>query len=92
MQKKPVIWFVDDLHWANQSTVEIMTQIFEQHRAGYFMMIGTFRVNKDSAEEENQQRTSSFRAVIISIYPCFRNNMFNNGWRRLSMQSLIPYR
>ncbi|MCS5501646.1 ATP-binding protein [Lysinibacillus sp. A4] len=60
MQKKPVIWFVDDLHWANQSTVEIMTQIFEQHRAGYFMMIGTFRVNKDSAEEENQQRTSSF--------------------------------
>ncbi len=57
MQKKPVIWFVDDLHWANQSTIEIMTQIFEQHRAGYFMMIGTFRVNNDSAEEENQQRT-----------------------------------
>lgn len=52
MQKKPVVWFVDDLHWANQSTLEIMAQIYEQQRAGYFMMIGTFRVNEDSTEKK----------------------------------------
>lgn len=60
IQKKPVVWFVDDLHWANQSTLEIMAQIYEQQRAGYFMMIGTFRVNEDSTEEKSEQRTTVF--------------------------------
>lgn len=46
LQKKPVVWFVDDLHWATSSTMDIMSQIFEQHRAGYFMIIGTFRSNE----------------------------------------------
>ena len=43
MQKRPVVWFVDDLQWADSSSIEMLEYIYEQHRAGYFLLIGTYR-------------------------------------------------
>ncbi|MFJ7368138.1 ATP-binding protein [Lysinibacillus sp. NPDC098008] len=51
LQKKPVVWFVDDVHWATSSTMDIMAQIYEQHRAGYFMIISAFRPNEESESQ-----------------------------------------
>ena len=43
MQKRPIVWFVDDLQWSDSSSIEMLEQIYEQHRAGYFFLIGTYR-------------------------------------------------
>ncbi|MEG0259706.1 MAG: AAA family ATPase [Lysinibacillus sp.] len=43
MQKRPVIWFIDDLQWADGSSIDMLRQIYEQHRAGYFFVIGSYR-------------------------------------------------
>ena len=43
LQKRPVVWFIDDVHWADSSSIEMLKQIYEQHRAGYFLLIGAYR-------------------------------------------------
>ncbi|KOS69758.1 hypothetical protein AEA09_06035 [Lysinibacillus contaminans] len=43
LQKRPIVWFVDDIQWADSSSIEMLKQVYEQHRAGYFLLIGTYR-------------------------------------------------
>ncbi|MFJ7951873.1 ATP-binding protein [Lysinibacillus sp. NPDC096418] len=46
LEKRPVVWFVDDLHWADNSSIEMFKQIYEQHRSGYFLLLATYRPEK----------------------------------------------
>ena len=43
LQKRPIVWFVDDLHWADSSSIDMLKHVYEQHRAGYFLLLGTYR-------------------------------------------------
>lgn len=60
MQKKPIVWLMDDLQWANASTLEMMTQLYEQHRAGYLMWITTFRSNEEGDLKKNYKCLNNF--------------------------------
>ena len=48
MQGHPIVLFLDDLQWADNLSIEMMQQIYEQHDAGYFIVIGSYRQDEIS--------------------------------------------
>lgn len=70
MQKRPIVWFVDDLQWADSSSIDMIEQVYEQHRAGYFLLIGTYRPEEisDFKEFENWQiNLGSFQTITLQL-------------------------
>lgn len=37
--QKPIVMFIDDIQWAQQETIEILQNIYEQYNSGYFLLI-----------------------------------------------------
>ncbi|GLC89286.1 ATP-binding protein [Lysinibacillus piscis] len=44
IRKTPIVWLIDNLHWAEPSALKFVTEIYEQHRTGYFMVLATSRM------------------------------------------------
>ncbi|MFJ7735596.1 ATP-binding protein [Lysinibacillus sp. NPDC097287] len=68
LQKRTIVWFIDDLHWADSSSIEMLKQVFEQHRAGYFLLIATYRPEEipDLKEFMNwQHQLPSYKVITL---------------------------
>ena len=54
-RERPVILFLDDLHWADSATLEYLSYLIAQIKAHRILLIGTYRV--EEAQEGSALRT-----------------------------------
>lgn len=69
-QKRPIVMFIDDLQWAENSALDMLKQIYAQHAGGYFLLITVIRHNQDEIHQsiliwQKELEASSFIFVRL---------------------------
>src|ERR1700754_4314885 len=54
--QRPLLFIVEDLHWADTATLSLMDHFARQREAGHVLWIGTFRLTQVIAEEHPLQK------------------------------------
>ncbi len=85
-ERKPIVWVVDDLQWANAVTVDIVKQIYEQHQGGYFLLVITVRNDEPSRLEPILQWQFELQS-FCAIYPHLLTEQDVREWLQDSLKT-----
>lgn len=69
-KKRPIIIFIDDIQWADDETIQILKQIYDQHDKGYILLLIACREESNQINEQLvvwQKELSSFTALHIRL-------------------------
>ncbi|WP_431029127.1 ATP-binding protein [Lysinibacillus sp. LZ02] len=69
-QRCPIVWFVDDLQWADQSALNMLKDIYDQHSGGYFLLIMAVRDDASTMDQQLlawQTELASFCTIYLHL-------------------------
>ena len=61
--KRPVVFFLDDLQWADSASLELLESLLTDKDLRYFMFIGAYRSNEVHADDELMTRICTISRV-----------------------------
>lgn len=64
----PVVVILDDLHWADVSTVELLRFLAGQHRQGALLLVGAYRPQEPAAAVAAALSDLATRAEIVELH------------------------